>query len=616
MLFVGGKGGVGKTTVACATALRRARACPDARGLLLSTDPAHSLADRLDGADVPPNLDVDPFDADAAMEAFRAAHRDTVQAIAAHGTFFSEDEIGPLLDLALPGLDEVMAALRLADLADPDADVGARYAWAVVDTAPTGHTLRLLDTPDAIGTWTHFLDTMLAKHRQMRTSFGGGASGPDDMDAFVADLEARAEALHEALRDPARTRFLVVTQPEPVVLDETAALLDDLRTRDVPVAGVVVNRLAGEGTDAGRAHRRALAARPDALDADAVWRLPDLGEAALDGEALADLWTHAAPLDPGALASHRSDEAATSKAAATDKAPAVEAPLPLPEGRLVLVAGKGGVGKTTVACATALRLAAEGRAVHLLSTDPAHSLAAVLNRDVGAEAADVAPGLVAQAVDAAARFDDLRQTYAEEVARLFDRRASGFEATLDRAVMEGLMDLAPPGLDEVMGWDVALDALDDADVLVLDAAPTGHFLRLMETPEHMRAWLRGFFRILRRYRNVLRLPTLNDRLVRLSKRLRHLHECLVEEQTGSVLVVAAPSRLALSETRDLVARCQSLGARVHGLALNHVTDAAHDADARRAFADAFPDLRQAVIRRHAPPTGLETLRALGMRLFA
>jgi len=232
-LLFGGKGGVGKTTCAAAAALYRAR--HDAGPVhLLSTDPAHSVRDSLGTDDLPSSLRVQEFDADRALDAFRDEHRATLHEIMAHGTLFDDEDIGQLLDLGLPGMDEVMAFLHLAGRIEEPGPV-------IVDTAPTGHTLRLLDAPAVFETWLGVLDAMLEKHRTLRATFGRGG-GPDALDRFLNDMQARADRVLAALRDPARCAFVVVTQPEPLVLTETDRLWTDLEARSVPVSDIVVNR--------------------------------------------------------------------------------------------------------------------------------------------------------------------------------------------------------------------------------------------------------------------------------------------------------------------------------------------------------------------------------------
>ena len=161
LILFGGKGGVGKTTCAVATALRLAHLDPNRRLVLVSTDPAHSLVDSLGGLPPPPNLEVLELDAEAHMDAFRRANGPALRQRPG-GTFLDEEDIRSLLDLSLPGMDELFAFLEIARRIETSPE-----DRIVVDTAPTGHTLRLVAMPELLTRWIDALDSLLAKHRYM-----------------------------------------------------------------------------------------------------------------------------------------------------------------------------------------------------------------------------------------------------------------------------------------------------------------------------------------------------------------------------------------------------------------------------------------------------------------
>lgn len=619
LFFVVGKGGVGKTTCAAATALwlahRQKEKADTQPVLLLSTDPAHSLHDRLRGVDLPATLHTEAFDADRALDAFRDAHRDTLHEVVARGTFFDDADIQELLDLALPGIDEAMAVLRLDTLLTDDA-----YAHVVVDTAPTGHALRLFEMPERFATWIDFLDALLEKHRYMRARFSGHAR-PDALDDFVDTLRARIERVLDAVRTTAEA--LVITQAEPAVVAETDRLVQRLSDLSVACAGIVVNRWPPDAP--------ASPAVPARCGDVACWTLPEWTQEALEAR-LPTLWTHAArwesaqPLQSQELPTHPPEHTLTDTAPDAAR-PEVANPAPLPSARMVLVAGKGGVGKTTVACATALRLAEactaapDEQRVLLLSTDPAHSVADVLGETMDAVSNTpraIAPGLDAVAVDAEAHLDALRNAYAEEVQQFFQQTGgTRFDMPHDRHVTERLLDLAPPGIDEMMGITAVLDQLNDDRYahLVLDMAPTGHFFRFVEMPDVFNAWIRSLFRLLRTYRHVVRVPRLNDRLVRLSKQVKALRQMLAgthNTHTGHVYGVATPDPMVRAETERLVNHCTRAGLSIPVLFLNQVP-----ADALAALPETA-DLRVPHVVRIAhgtPPVGQNALRVLGRRLY-
>jgi arsenite-transporting ATPase len=423
--FVGGKGGVGKTTVTAALAV----ALVDAgeRVLALSTDPAHSLGDALENPlgpepePVPGVPGLEALEVDAAFERarFLERHRETLLRLMERGTLLAPDDVDGFLDLALPGMDELAALLRLVDLAASDPTLRV-----VVDTAPTGHTLRLLDLPRVAAGWIAAFEAMEARHRDVALALAG-AYRPDDAARDLASLRADVERLAALLADPERTRFVLVTTPEPVVLAETRRYLEALRERGIAVGSVVVNRVA-EGDELADVDLGA------AGEGVPVVGIPLLAEEPVGIPALRAVGGAGAPLPPRPRSPRKRGERGGRQAVPRFSPPSLagegsgEGGLALgvpwfapTDRRLYLVGGKGGVGKTTAASAVAARLAEEGRApVLLMSTDPAGSLGDVWETEVGtaAEAPGV-PGVWLRQVDAAAEWEAFRGSSAGRWSR-------------------------------------------------------------------------------------------------------------------------------------------------------------------------------------------------------
>jgi len=217
--FFGGKGGVGKTTTAAASALLAAER--GRRVLLVSTDPAHSLGDVLERrlsarpariATRRGQLAAVELDADRALERWLAARRRPLRMIAGRGTYLDEEDVDRLLALSLPGVDELVGLIELHRLA-----TAAQRDEVVVDTAPTGHTLRLLAMPETLARIAGVLADMLAKHQFLGESLGG-VHRRDAADALVAEIDGDGRALHTLLRDPARCRFTWLLLPEALSL--------------------------------------------------------------------------------------------------------------------------------------------------------------------------------------------------------------------------------------------------------------------------------------------------------------------------------------------------------------------------------------------------------------
>ncbi|MBV0900818.1 ArsA family ATPase [Haloarcula salina] len=262
-VLYGGKGGVGKTTCAAATALASAR--DGTATLVVSTDPAHSLSDTLD-ADIPAT----PTRIREEIPLF-AAEIDPEAAVGDGPLGVDGDAFGGMGDLlggdgmmggggaeagdpisgedgllggSMPGADEAAAMRLLLDYVDDD-----RFDRVVIDTAPTGHTLRLLELPET-------MDSMVGKILQLRERFSGmmgnltGMFGGDDDDvdaeAGIEDLRElsdRIEHLRSILQDPGRTDFRIVMVPEELSVVESERLLGRLAEFDIPVGTVVVNRV-------------------------------------------------------------------------------------------------------------------------------------------------------------------------------------------------------------------------------------------------------------------------------------------------------------------------------------------------------------------------------------
>ena len=244
-----GKGGVGKTTCAAAAAVALGDAAPGQRVLLLSTDPAHSLGDvlltALDDAERPvpagPRaLRARELDADRAFAARRERYRRAVDALfdAIRGdsrfdVAFDRAVARDLLDLAPGGVDELCALLTVTETLFPPAGEAPRYDLVVVDTAPTGHTLRLLALPELALEWVKTLMATLLKYRQV---LGLGALAAD-----LVALSRGFRSLGELLRDGRRARVVVVTRAAMLPRLETLRALRRLRALGLRTSAVVVN---------------------------------------------------------------------------------------------------------------------------------------------------------------------------------------------------------------------------------------------------------------------------------------------------------------------------------------------------------------------------------------
>jgi arsenite-transporting ATPase len=261
--------------------------------------------------------------------------------------------------------------------------------------------------------------------------------------------------------------------------------------------------------------------------------------------------------------------------------------------RLLLFGGKGGVGKSTCAAAAALDLA-RGTRVLLLSTDPAHSLGDVFGvpfDNVPRTVPGAPATLKVREIDAAAEMQQFRGKYLAAVDEAFARIAR--TASGDQAAFRDLIDLAPPGIDEVMAVAEVTAAIAgpqrEYEVVIADTAPTGHALRLLQTPAVLRDWALALMAILLKYREVVGAGTLASLLVQLSKRLRALQDTLADTAQTQFVVVTRAAMVPVMESMELIDALRPVGIHAGAVIVNAVGRGecglcrAAEADQRRAI---------------------------------
>lgn len=624
LLLFSGKGGVGKTSCAVAAAFKLARENPEASNLIVSTDPAHSLKHSLVQSRLPANLSVIEFDADQCFDHFKTKYKQHLHLIAQRGTFLDEEDISRFLDLSLPGLDELMTFLKIARWVKENS-----YDRIIVDTAPTGHTLRLIAMPALIHRWLDAIDMMLAKHRYMVEAFRGTYQ-PDETDRFLSDLSAEVRQMQRLLTNKYRCCFIPVMLADEMSIRETELLMTQLKSSRIPISGIVINRLSHPSECPVCKDRRSrqdqllqsFAAR---LNGHTFWALPLFAQEIRDQKALQMFWEHALPFKPAPTQISIADTPSDAYGPLTDH----PGPFPLNQEKFLLFAGKGGVGKTSLACATAIHMAADSTAkeIFLFSTDPAHSLSDCLGIQVGPSPVRVLPGLVAMEIDAQNEFDALKQQYAKEIERLLATLSPHMDLTFDKNVMQRLMDLSPPGLDEVMALTLAMEYLtaDKYRMFILDAAPTGHLLRLLEMPEIIDQWLKAFFNLFLKYKRIFRLPGISKRMITMSKELKHLRRLFQNHQKTAVMGVTILTEMALEETRNLATACSRMGLAMPSLFLNLATADRpcsfcsaifqRELQIRQKFEQTFPEKHKTLVYLQPEPLGIDRLKEMGGSLF-
>lgn len=588
-VFVVGKGGVGKTTTAGALSLELADSGSDTH--LISTDPAHSLADlfmhpvggTVVASPCSPLLHLEEFDATQAAAAWVDHALAPVTAIVEGGTYLDGEDVAAFSRLALPGLDEMMAVLRLAALAGSSRE-GRRI---VVDTAPTGHTLRLIDAADIHEGIARALGAMADKAAAVAGAMSGRTVRLQG-ETIIEELEQTVSAFRTRVLAPAA--FIVASRSGAVVRAETRRLTDELAGRGLRVAAIVT---AGSGVDG-----------DEAAGGAALLTVPELpGVSGCDG---LRVWREHVGLGrretagPGPAGRPAVPDPPRDRAV---RGPAVAAEwLTSHAPRLLLFAGKGGVGKSTCAAAAALALAGR-RDVLLCSTDPAGSLRDVL------DTADAAPAarLRTLQIEPAAQLKHLREAYQDEVTAGLERLGLSASAALDRRVMETLWELTPPGLDELAATAAMLDAAESGETVVIDCAPTGHFLRLLQMPELALGWTRQLMRVFVKYGIAGVAGGAAESLLELSRELRTLRDALHDPSSAAIIVVTLDEPMVQAETERLASSLAGADLRILAMLVNRSAGAADRKD------DTAPSqhIGGALIRAprvDPPPVGPDALR--------
>jgi arsenite-transporting ATPase len=451
-LFFTGKGGVGKTSLACAIAV--ALAGEGRRVLLVSTDPASNLDEVLstplgreprsvNGAPGLRALNIDP---EAAARAYR------------------EKVIGPLRgqlpDTALRSMEEQLSGACTMEIAafdefarllgDPAAT--ADFDHVIFDTAPTGHTLRLMLLPRA---WTHFLDA---------NTTGTSCLGP------LAGLDAQRVVYEQAVRtlaDPIRTCVVLVSRAQTATLREAQRTSEELRSAGIANQVLVLNGLFS-ATDVSDATARALEQRGRKAEEafqSFIESLPHYGVRLRPNNLLGLEALRALLDDTVTRAAH--------EPSAAPELPPLLTPTELfdqiaaPGRGVVMTMGKGGVGKTTVAAGLAVTLAQRGHKVYLTTTDPAAHIVTTL--------AGGLPGLSVSRIDPAVE----TRSY---VSQVMANQGAGLDAS-SRALLEE--DLRSPCTEEVAVFRAFARtvAAGRDGFVILDTAPTGHTLLLLDATE-------------------------------------------------------------------------------------------------------------------------------------
>jgi len=581
LILFGGKGGSGKTTSAAAAALYLVKTTKK-KILIVSTDPAPSLGDSFDVeignkiTQIKDRLWAIEFDTKELAEDFRKKNLEAIKTLVERGTYLTQEDIEVFENLAIPGMDEMMAIIKIAELLNTKA-----YDLIILDTAPTGHTKVLLSLPKAMESWLKVMGLMQEKH-QFLMKHWRGKYVKDEADIFLEDSRTDVTGVKNLLKNPDLTEFVPVTIPEPMSILETEGLIEYLDGLGINVENIIANQILFPGEcefckKRAEIQEKHIKLIDEKFKRFQILKMP-LFPKEIRGEK--DLLEYAEILFGEKECQLSIPKKALPKFSALPKGGMTDF---LNEDlNFVICGGKGGVGKTVMAAATAVTLTQKYKDKKILisTTDSAHALSYAFDQDIPLDTKVISlkgfDNLFALEIDAQKKLREWKDEYRQDIETAFEEFVGGgVDIAFDRKVMTELMELSPPGLEEIMALGEIMDLLKEEkyDIYVLDSAASGHLLRFLELPEIVRDWLKSIFKILLKYKNIVGLIDIKRKLLDFSKDIKKIQEILFGPKTTEFIMISIAEEMGIREMGDLAQSLEKLNVSFNYIILNMIAPA-------------------------------------------
>jgi len=602
LVIFGGKGGTGKTTSSCATAMYLARMYPEKRFLVTSSDPAHSLGDSFDcpvSSSVTPvkgvdNLWVMEMNPEILLEKFKKKYKFSIENFSNMSFSTDQIDIRDFLSFKLPGMQEMTILLEIVNLLKFGIFRTHEYDLVIWDTAPTGHTLRLLELPDKILKWIEVFETSFLRYN--RVAVGAAMIGfkipgrmppKGNVRKFMDTLSKELEKARAILKDEGKCEFNPVTIPEELSIAETERLLTTLREEGIPVRNIIVNRVQNEKKCAfcstrGKGQESYLREIDERFSSYNLVKLPVFSNEVRGKERLLNFGEFLS----GNGTQYSPQSVSVSLKGGDNFRPGMLSEVLNKDLQFVIFGGKGGVGKTTISASSALSIAKHnpGKKVLVFSTDPAHSLTDSFATPIGDTVTPIKTkgNLYALEIDGAALYQDFKKEYKSNIEGAFKKWQNSYLAggrkwklDFDEKVMVEFVDTYPPGLEEVLALEKIMGFIKngDFDIYIFDTAPTGHLVELLKFPELVREWLRVTYRAMLKYHRevpVDNIEVLAKKILSSQETVQKMHALLINPQKSEFIAITIPEAMGILETEDLLASMKDLGIPSSHIVVNMV----------------------------------------------